>query len=240
MATITVRVPPVFTVGQTLKVYVDRVGDVVPQGTPLQTVVVGADSTVTISGLDANRPYVVGTEVGGQWRGFLVEAAADVPTTQAETIADLVAHEAAATNVHGIANTALLVPMPRRTTRLTTASLAAAAQETGTVLLSRSVRVVAVTVDRKARIRLYASAAARDATGEAARAITSLPADGAGVILDVEVDSAVNGGQLILGPQALGSNFNAGADPTLYYRVDNTSGGTGVVNVDFDYQALEG
>lgn len=108
MASITVRVPPVFTAGTTLSVYVDRVGDVVPQGPPLETVVVGSDSMVTIPNLDGDRAYQVGATVAGRWVGFLVEPALDVPTTPAETIAALLAHEAAQTNVHGIPDTAQL------------------------------------------------------------------------------------------------------------------------------------
>ena len=90
------------------------------------------------------------------------------------------------------------------------------------------------TVDRKARVRLYDSAAHRDAAGEAARPIGTMIADGGGLIMDVDVDPAA--GPLPLQPQAFGSNF-AGTD--LYYRVTNTSGGAGVITVTFDLQVVE-
>src|SRR4051812_34601926 len=105
MADMTVRVPQGYPVGTTLSVYVDRVGDIIPQGTPVSTCVVAADSTALITGITPQIPYQVGAIIGGAWRGFLVEMGLPVPTDLSSVIAELAAHEADSTDVHGAAGT---------------------------------------------------------------------------------------------------------------------------------------
>jgi hypothetical protein len=75
MADLTVQVPQGFPVGTTLSVYVDRVWDVQPQGPPVSTVVVDANSHAALTGLTPGIPYHVGAVIAGRWRGFLVEVA---------------------------------------------------------------------------------------------------------------------------------------------------------------------
>jgi hypothetical protein len=105
MADMTVRVPQGYPVGTTLSVYVDRVGDIVPQGTPVSTCVIGSDSMVTITGITPLIPYQVGAVIAGRWRGFLVEMGLPLPTDLSGVIAELAAHEADATDVHGTTGT---------------------------------------------------------------------------------------------------------------------------------------
>jgi hypothetical protein len=101
----TVRVPQGYPVGTTLSVYVDRVGDIVPQGTPVSTCVIGADSMVTITGITPLIPYQVGAVIAGTWKGFLVELGSSAPTDLAAVIAELQAHELDSTDVHGTVGT---------------------------------------------------------------------------------------------------------------------------------------
>lgn len=73
MASITVTVPQGFPVGTTLSVYVDRVGDVIPQGPPVSTATIASDSTVVLTGLTPGVTYIAGAQIGPLWRGFVVE-----------------------------------------------------------------------------------------------------------------------------------------------------------------------
>jgi hypothetical protein len=97
MADMTVRVPQGYPVGTTLSVYVDRVGDIQPQGTPVSTSVIAADSTATLTGLTPQIPYQVGAVISGKWRSFLVEMALPVATDVNAVATELAAHEADAT-----------------------------------------------------------------------------------------------------------------------------------------------
>jgi hypothetical protein len=112
MANLTVKVPQGFPVGTTLGVYVDRVGDIVPQGPPVSTAVIAADSTVALTGLEYGIPYQVGAVIAGTWRSFLVEIGTPAPSTFSELADELAAHEVDQTSVHGIAATAELVTDP--------------------------------------------------------------------------------------------------------------------------------
>jgi hypothetical protein len=105
MADMTVRVPQGYPVGTTLSVYVDRVGDVIPQGTPVSTCVIGSDSMVTITGITPLIPYQVGAVIAGKWKGFLVELGSTAPVDLSSVIAELAAHEADSTDVHGTTGT---------------------------------------------------------------------------------------------------------------------------------------
>jgi hypothetical protein len=76
VASVTVRVPQGFPVGTTLGAYVDRVGDISPQGSvPVSTAVIQTDGTITVTGLTPGIPYQVGAIIGGVWRSFLVKPA---------------------------------------------------------------------------------------------------------------------------------------------------------------------
>lgn len=111
MAAITVYVPQGYPVGTTLGAYVDRVGDIQPQGTPVETAVVAADSTITFTTLTPGLPYQVGAVINGSWRSFLIEPPSATPVLSLYALSsELVAHEAGVTNVHGIADTSNLAP----------------------------------------------------------------------------------------------------------------------------------
>ena len=114
MADLTVKVPQGFPAGTTLSVYVDRVGDITPQGAPVSTAVIGADSSVTLTGLTPQVPYQVGAVIGGKWRSFLIELPTGVASSLPELIADFEAHEVDATNVHGVVDTTDLVLKSRQ------------------------------------------------------------------------------------------------------------------------------
>lgn len=134
----------------------------------------------------------------------------------------------------GVGGGALL---PRAAFDFSTANIADDAYETGEIELAPSVRLLRVETSVAARVRLYSTAADRDAAGEAARPGTTLPEGDHGVILDEETD--VGGLSLRLLPQALGSNFDDPVTNAIYYRVTNLSGGASVVDVTIDWQALE-
>jgi hypothetical protein len=86
VASVTVKVPQGFPVGTTLGAYVDRVGDISPQGgTPTSTAVIQTDGTITLTGLTPGIPYQVGAVIGGVWRSFLVESATFV-VSEAEVV----------------------------------------------------------------------------------------------------------------------------------------------------------
>jgi uncharacterized protein DUF4082 len=70
----------------------------------------------------------------------------------------------------------------RQTATITTASLANNAQETGTVTLAKGYRLLRLTTDKAARVRLYSTTAKRDA--DLARAVGTDPTGDHGVMFD--------------------------------------------------------
>lgn len=156
--------------------------------------------------------------------------------------AALAAHEADTTAIHGIANTAnlvltsdpRLVAATRATTTVTTGSLANLAEEAGAATIAAEFLLLSINPDRACRLRLYSTAAARDA--DAARAIGVDPADNTGLIYD---HVAVAAGLHRLSPVAAGANFDTTVTNTVYWRVQNRSGSTAAVSIALVAKAIE-
>lgn len=117
---------------------------------------------------------------------------------------------------------------------IVTAALADSAEEAGAIDMAASSHFMQVASDRACRVRLYMTAAARDA--DAARAIGTDPADDSGVILEVVRTAA---GSIHLSPQTIGSNFDTPPVNKIYYRVQNRSGAAAAVTVTLTNQPLE-
>lgn len=109
----------------------------------------------------------------------------------------------------------------------TTASLAANASGTGAVLISVSYKVLRITTDRPARVRLYQTAAQRDA--DLSRAFGVSPEGEHGLILDVQ--TSVGDLSVPFSPLAIGVNLDAVPTANAYYTVQNLSGATSPVTV---------
>ncbi len=126
----------------------------------------------------------------------------------------------------------------RTATSLTTGSLVAGATESLSVLLAKTVLIVAVTVSVAARVRLYSTAAA--AAADLSRPVASPPAIGLQneVIMDVNLTVAT-GLSWIMSPAAWGSDGKATPDGNLAYNIQNGTSGTIAVTVTWTYIALE-
>jgi hypothetical protein len=128
----------------------------------------------------------------------------------------------------------------RDTATITTASLAAGAQATGTVALGKSCEIIAVSSPDSYpfRLRLYSTAAAR--TADLSRPPTSLPAAGTEhqVILDLLLN-ADTGYDWICSPRADGSNGDEPPAANLYYTLDNLDTVSRVISVDILHLTTE-
>ncbi len=120
----------------------------------------------------------------------------------------------------------------------TTGSLADQATETGTLTIPDLLcKLVSLVTDRACWVTLYTTAAAR--TADAARAITTLPTAGTGVLCDF----VASGAQTIpCSPvPTLANGDGAGgiaSAPTVYYRIKNLSGAAHTVAATFHFAAL--
>lgn len=118
---------------------------------------------------------------------------------------------------------------------VTTASLANLAEETGTVALGKSFLLLKVAADVECRIRLYKTSAER--TADSARAIGVDPTAGLGIICDlVPVAGTLT---LDLAPLIHGNNGDVTPITSIYYAIQNRSGGTSTVQVTFTNMVME-
>lgn len=123
----------------------------------------------------------------------------------------------------------------RATVSKTTASLAHASSETGTITLAKSGTLIAITVDRACRVQLYATSAAR--TTDIARAFgVPVPATSQGVIIDYQATGA---GSFVFKASPGYANGDGAPSTSLYYRITNRSGATSTVAVDLVHVGLE-
>ena len=104
----------------------------------------------------------------------------------------------------------------RESTYFTTAILASHTVEMGTASIATTFELLQVVLSSPARVRLYDTAAARDA--DLNRPVTQSPVSGFGLI--VEVNNPINNVQN-LDPHALGSNMDTPPSTILYYTVTN-------------------
>lgn len=119
-----------------------------------------------------------------------------------------------------------------------TASLANGASEAGTVALGKAFILIKVVVSAAARIRLYSTAAARDA--DTARGFTTEPSADSQhqIVLDLLLDG-VTGLTWIMSPARLGFNGDVPAVNNLYYNIRNDSGGNASITVTFTRISME-
>lgn len=120
------------------------------------------------------------------------------------------------------------VTLSRADVAVTTTSLAAAAEGSGTAALGKGFVVLKVAADRACRVRVYVNAAARSA--DTSRVVGVEPAAGAGLILEMVFAAA---GSVILSPAAIGANLEASPTDDVPYLISNLSGSTSTVTVTF-------
>lgn len=123
----------------------------------------------------------------------------------------------------------------RTTATYTTASLAAGAQEVGTIPMAKGYRLYAISTTVPARVRLYTTIGARDA--DLTRPVGTDPATGAGVILDygtVATDLSDD-----LSPLVDGFDAKATPDGNIPIAIDNWDTATTTVGVTLTYVRTE-
>jgi hypothetical protein len=117
----------------------------------------------------------------------------------------------------------------------TTASLAANASETGTVTIAKSYRLLKLTTNRPARVRLYTTAAKRDA--DASRPIGTDPTGDHG--LQFEFVSTASLLAAHCAPLVDGTNLEGSPSTAIPIAVQNRDTGAGAVTVTLDYLPQE-
>jgi len=127
-------------------------------------------------------------------------------------------------------------PLPsREQTVLSTAALAASAGESGTVILAKGFRVIRLTTNRPARVRLYATEIQRDA--DIGRSELVDPVGNHGLVMEILTTTTVL--TLDLSPVPQGYSFESPPTADIAYRVDNRDAVTGVVEATFTWQEQE-
>lgn len=124
----------------------------------------------------------------------------------------------------------------RADTTFTTASLANAATENGTVALGKSGIIYAVTLSAPGRLRLYATSAER--TADAARVAGEDPGFNSGLLLDLLLNTDT-GLTWALSPKAVFENGDGPASTSIYYAVENLSGAAAAITVTITAVTLE-
>jgi hypothetical protein len=117
----------------------------------------------------------------------------------------------------------------------TTASLAAGASETGTITLAKSYRLLRLSTNRPARVRLYTTAAKRDA--DAARPIGTDPTGDHGLVLEFASTASMLAADL--SPQADGSNLEASPTAAIPISITYLDAGAGTVTATLTYLTTE-
>jgi len=105
--------------------------------------------------------------------------------------------------------------------------------ETGTFSMATSFEILQVVLSSAARIRLYNSAANRDA--DVGRSVFQAPTQGMGLILDINAVSVLSQS---LDPHAHGSNMDAVPSDRIYYTVTN-NGAPAAITVTFTFLRKE-
>ncbi|UOA08476.1 collagen-like protein [Methylobacter sp. S3L5C] len=121
----------------------------------------------------------------------------------------------------------------RETATVTTGIIANLNWETGKFSMATSFELLQVVLSSAARIRLYNSAANRDA--DVGRSVFQAPTQGMGLILDINAVSVLSQS---LDPHAHGSNMEAVPSDTIYYTITN-NGAPAVITVAFTFLRKE-
>ncbi|WP_262967071.1 collagen-like protein [Methylobacter psychrophilus] len=121
----------------------------------------------------------------------------------------------------------------RETATVTTGIIANLNWETGTFSMATSFELLQVVLSSAARIRLYNSAANRDA--DVGRSVFQAPTQGMGLILDINAVTVLS---QTLDPHAHGSNMEAVPSDRIYYTVTN-NGAPAAITVAFTFLRKE-
>jgi hypothetical protein len=124
---------------------------------------------------------------------------------------------------------------PREDVSKTTASLADQASETGVITMATGYRISKIVTSVPARVRLYATAAKRDA--DATRAIGDDPTGDHGLML--EYITATGLLSAALSPMVDGYSLEATPSEDIPYTITNLSGGNSPVTVTLTWQKTE-
>lgn len=121
----------------------------------------------------------------------------------------------------------------RTSTNWTTESLADTASSSSTVAIAAGYRLLTISTDKAARVRLYTSASKRDA--DASRPIGTDPTGDHGLVLEFVTTSSLLSADL--SPAVDG--FTSDASVNVPYTVTNMSGSTGTVQTTLGYLRTE-
>ena len=121
----------------------------------------------------------------------------------------------------------------RETATLTTGMLNNLARETGTFSMATSFEILQVVLSSIARIRLYNTAANRDA--DVLRSVYQAASQGMGLILDINATIVLSQS---LDPHAHGSNMDVSPSDSIYYTVTN-NGALASITVTFSFLRKE-
>jgi hypothetical protein len=134
-------------------------------------------------------------------------------------------------NIFIIGNTGTVAS--RSNVVFTTGSIAAGGRESSSMPIARSFAIIAVSVDRSCRVRLYATAAQRDA--DVLRGTFTPPQVNTshGVILDIVLDGSTPAplSNFICSPEAYGANGDVVPSSSIYYTITNNTLGASTVQV---------
>lgn len=124
----------------------------------------------------------------------------------------------------------------RTTASVTTASLAAGATEQGTISMAKEGTLLVIQVSGSARVRLYSTAAARNA--DVSRSIGTTASSGSGLLVET-VQNSASLFTLPLGPVAGILNLDSPITSTIYYSVTNLGSSSAAITVTFTYIPVE-
>ena len=123
--------------------------------------------------------------------------------------------------------------VPRGNVVYTTGSIAAGGNETGSIAIAKSFAIIAVTVDRSCRVRLYSTAAQR--TADIGRGAFSPPPINTshGVIMDIILDGSAAAplSNFICSPEVYGANGDLFPTAAVYYTITNNTALSSTVQV---------
>ena len=135
-------------------------------------------------------------------------------------------------------NSIIAIPNTSRKTIVFSNTIASLAQATGFIIMVKSIQIISAMVDQPCRVRLYSTAAARNA--DLTRMTTTPPTPGTqhGVIMDLVLSTAAVGtfpATWFLSPAAIGNNDDNPPSSNIYYTVDNLTASTTNINVTITY-----
>lgn len=123
----------------------------------------------------------------------------------------------------------------RQVSSYTTASLAPGAAEAGTVNLGKAYELLKVTTTGAARVRLYSTAAARDA--DAARPSTQDPTGQHGLVAEVITEAGALA--VVMAPIPTGANLEAAPTAAAFVSITNLGASAAALTVEFAHLTLE-